>query len=42
LTVSAFLSFGTLPFVLGLGWLTHIAIDRTFGYGLRAADGTRR
>ncbi|MFC4911126.1 DUF4260 family protein [Actinomadura gamaensis] len=25
-----------------LGWLGHIAMDRTFGYGLRAADGSRR
>ncbi|MEV5568406.1 DUF4260 family protein [Spirillospora sp. NPDC052269] len=25
-----------------LGWLAHIAMDRTFGYGLRAADGSRR
>ncbi|RFU41980.1 DUF4260 family protein [Actinomadura logoneensis] len=25
-----------------LGWLGHIAMDRTFGYGLRATDGSRR
>lgn len=25
-----------------LGWLGHIAMDRTFGYGLRAKDGSRR
>lgn len=24
----------------GLAWLTHIAADRTFGYGKRSADGT--
>ncbi|WP_372595292.1 DUF4260 family protein [Actinotalea sp.] len=28
-------------FVLGLAWLTHLALDRAFGYGLRAKDGTR-
>ncbi|MDF8264807.1 DUF4260 family protein [Luteipulveratus flavus] len=26
-------------FVLGLGWLLHIAVDRLAGYGLRDADG---
>lgn len=26
-------------FVLGLAWLTHIALDRALGFGLRAADG---
>ncbi|MFC5182031.1 DUF4260 family protein [Actinomadura harenae] len=30
------------PFAGLLGWLGHIAMDRTFGYGLRAADGSRR
>ncbi len=29
-------------FTAGLGWLTHIAADRAFGYGLRATDGSRR
>jgi hypothetical protein len=29
-------------FAAGLGWLLHIAADRAFGYGLRAADGSRR
>ena len=29
-------------FTAGLGWLTHIAVDRAFGYGLRATDGSRR
>jgi hypothetical protein len=29
-------------FTAGLGWLTHIALDRAFGYGLRARDGSRR
>ena len=24
-----------------LGWLIHIAVDRTLGFGLRAADGTQ-
>ncbi len=27
-------------FLAGLGWLTHVAADRAFGYGLRAPDGT--
>jgi hypothetical protein len=27
--------------VAGCGWLAHIAVDRTFGYGPRAADGSR-
>ncbi|OYN99065.1 hypothetical protein CGZ94_06475 [Enemella evansiae] len=26
-------------FVFGLAWLTHIAIDRAAGYGLRDAEG---
>lgn len=26
----------------GLAWLAHIAMDRTVGYGPRAADGTQR
>jgi Domain of unknown function (DUF4260) len=26
-------------FVAGLGWLTHIAIDRAVGYNLRTPDG---
>lgn len=29
-------------FTAGLGWLTHIALDRAFGYGLRNRDGSRR
>lgn len=29
-------------FLAGLGWLTHVAADRAFGYGLRAPDGTIR
>jgi hypothetical protein len=29
-------------FTAGLGWLAHIALDRAFGYGLRARDGSRR
>ncbi|WP_328322908.1 DUF4260 domain-containing protein [Kribbella sp. NBC_00382] len=29
-------------FTAGLGWLTHIALDRAFGYGLRERDGSRR
>jgi hypothetical protein len=28
-------------FTAGLGWLAHIAVDRAFGYGLRARDGSR-
>jgi hypothetical protein len=28
-------------FTAGLGWLTHIALERTFGYGLRDHDGSR-
>lgn len=34
------LSFGWL--VLGLAWLTHIALDRSCGYGLRDARGFQR
>jgi hypothetical protein len=29
-------------FLAGLGWLLHIATDRAFGFGLRAADGSVR
>ncbi|GAA1699139.1 DUF4260 family protein [Kribbella yunnanensis] len=29
-------------FTAPLGWLTHIALDRTFGYSLRDRDGNRR
>ncbi|MEV6417911.1 DUF4260 family protein [Kribbella sp. NPDC051718] len=29
-------------FTAALGWLTHIALDRTFAYGLRSPDGSRR
>lgn len=29
-------------FLAGLGWLLHIASDRAFGFGLRAADGSIR
>lgn len=28
-------------FTAGLGWLAHVAVDRAFGYGLRARDGSR-
>jgi len=28
-------------FVGGLSWMAHIALDRTFGYGLRNPDGSR-
>jgi hypothetical protein len=28
-------------FVAGLSWMAHIAMDRTAGYGLRNADGSR-
>lgn len=28
--------------VVALGWLAHVALDRAAGYGLRAADGTRK
>ncbi|MGP3987935.1 DUF4260 family protein [Streptomyces sp. 3N207] len=27
--------------VAACGWLAHIAVDRAFGYGPRAADGSR-
>lgn len=27
-------------FWCGMGWLLHIALDRTFGFGMRAPDGT--
>jgi hypothetical protein len=29
-------------FTAGLGWLAHIALDRTFGNGLRERAGSRR
>ncbi|MGC0421260.1 DUF4260 family protein [Embleya sp. AB8] len=29
-------------FAAGLGWLTHIALDRAAGYGLRTREGIRR
>lgn len=29
-------------FLAGLAWLTHIAVDRAAGYGLRAPDGSVR
>ncbi|KQX55784.1 MULTISPECIES: DUF4260 family protein [unclassified Streptomyces] len=29
-------------FTFALGWLLHIASDRTLGYGLRTADGRQR
>lgn len=42
----ALLAIGALtvmPVLLaGAAWLTHIAVDRTVGYGLRAADGSIR
>jgi hypothetical protein len=28
-------------FIGGLSWMAHIALDHTFGYGLRKPDGTR-
>ncbi|ANN17473.1 hypothetical protein SD37_18675 [Amycolatopsis orientalis] len=47
LAVLVVYSFGVLGdwvplFTAGLGWLTHIAVDRAFGYGLRERDGSRR
>lgn len=30
------------PFTLGLMWLTHIALDRAMGYGLRSREGWQR
>jgi uncharacterized protein DUF4260 len=29
-------------FTAGLGWLTHIALDRAAGYGLRTPEGFRK
>ncbi|MYS81324.1 DUF4260 family protein [Streptomyces sp. SID5474] len=29
-------------FTAGLGWLTHIAMDRAAGYGLRTPEGFRK
>ena len=31
-----------LLFAAGLGWLAHIALDRSMGYGLRSAAGFQR
>lgn len=31
-----------LIMIAGLAWVTHIAIDRACGYGLRASDGSQR
>lgn len=33
-------AIGLPVFWAGMGWLLHIAVDRTFGFGLRAPDGT--
>lgn len=38
--VGAFLSIVYLA--AALAWMTHIAVDRAVGYGLRAADGSIR
>jgi hypothetical protein len=36
------LAFWSLAlFIAGLSWMAHIALDRSAGYGLRAADGSR-
>ena len=40
LGATAFLVPAALPFAVL--WLSHIALDRALGYGLRAADGSRR
>ena len=32
----------TLPVVAALAWLSHIALDRSLGYGLRDRDGYQR
>jgi hypothetical protein len=40
LAVTGVLGGGWL--VLGLAWVTHVALDRTVGYGLRDADGFQR
>ena len=34
-------TFGLALFIGGLSWTAHIALDRTAGYGLRNADGSR-
>jgi hypothetical protein len=33
---------GGLALGLGLVWLSHVAVDRAFGYGLRGRDGWQR
>jgi hypothetical protein len=33
---------GAAGFTFGLAWLTHVAVDRVLGYGLRTPDGWRR
>jgi hypothetical protein len=33
---------GTAALVGGLAWLTHVAMDRTAGYGLRTPEGFQR
>ena len=38
--VSAVAAPALLPFAVL--WLSHIALDRSIGYGLRAADGSQR
>lgn len=44
-TAASALALGTgstTLFLVGLAWLTHIAVDRACGFGLRAPDGSIR
>ena len=38
LGAALFVATGAVPWSL-LGWLIHVTLDRTLGFGLRAADG---
>ena len=40
LVAGALLPGAPVAFVLALGWLAHITLDRALGYGPRAADGS--
>jgi hypothetical protein len=41
-TVAALGALGTGWLIAGLAWATHVALDRSVGYGLRTRDGFQR
>jgi hypothetical protein len=42
LVLASLLGLSVGWFVAGLAWGTHVALDRTVGYGLRTRDGFQR